>query len=67
MASLRLTRPTRRPPLIDLHPSEWTRKEKREPFLGRNGAYFLIMFPVAMLVGTIVSIAVTGALPYFLR
>lgn len=33
---------------FDLHPSEWKRKDKREPILGHNGLYFLIMIPVTI-------------------
>jgi hypothetical protein len=57
----------KRPPLIDLHESEWSHEKKREPVLGVNGLYFLIMFPVSFAIGTIASIVATGELPYFLR
>lgn len=32
---------------VDLHESEWSRTGKKEPILGPNGIYFLIMFPTS--------------------
>lgn len=48
----------RQPPVIDLHESEWKRTGKHEPILGPNGKFFLIMFPTALVIGYLVSLAV---------
>ena len=40
---------------VDLHDSEWRREGKREPVLGPNGMFFLIMFPLSIFVYYVVS------------
>lgn len=49
----------RQPPVIDLHESEWKRTGKHEPILGPNGKFFLIMFPLGLIISGLVSVAAT--------
>lgn len=40
---------------IDLHKSEWRHDIKKEPILGRNGVFFCIMVPIALIIGLTVK------------
>ena len=53
------------PPIIDLHPSEWGKIDRRQPILGVNGKHFLLMFALAFPIGAIVTFIVTGYFPYW--
>lgn len=35
-------------PFLDLHPSEWRREKKKDPFLGSNGAFVILLTIVAI-------------------
>lgn len=36
---------------VDLHESEWSKANKKEPILGRNGLFFCIMLPLGLIIG----------------
>lgn len=45
-----------RPPHVDLHPSEWRREKKNEPFLGVNGAFIILLTALAIPILYILSL-----------
>ena len=55
------------PPVVDLHPSEWSKVDSPQPFLGANGAYVLIMFALGFPVSALATLLITGELPYWLQ
>lgn len=54
-------------PFLDLHPSEWERKEHRQPFWGPNAKHVLILFVLSFPIGAIATWIVTGEFPYWLQ
>ena len=55
------------PHFIDLHPSQWEKIDKPQPFFGENGSHFLILFLLGFPVSALATLLVTGEFPYWLR
>jgi hypothetical protein len=55
------------PPFIDLERSEWGEADRRQPFFGVNGKYFLTMFALAFPVTALATWLVTGRFPYWVK
>lgn len=51
---------------VDLDPSEWTYRGKKEPFWGSNAKMFAFYLAVAPVATIIASVVVTGSLPPWL-
>ncbi len=52
---------------VDLDPSEYNYKGKREPAFGPGALPFAIMFVLSFPLAAIVHLVVYGTLPYWLR
>lgn len=53
------------PPFIDLHPSQWERKDHPQPFFGESGKLVLAMFLLGVPITYAVSAIVHAAIAEF--